>query len=99
VIKKFAKKYEEVYKALRVIAKDAITGLHKEPHGGIVVAGAQAEALARTLKDYTLKGLRKRLHAEYLHRLFSTLLSEVLKGRPHLSGKIVVVERRNRKKV
>jgi hypothetical protein len=91
-------RYERVYETLRTVASTAIREFKGNPDGGVVVAGAQAEAFVRTLKGYTLPRIKKSFHARYVHRLFSTMLEDALSGMSHLSGKIMVVETPKRKK-
>lgn len=86
-------KYDQVYQTLRKVASESIREFKGNPDGGIVVAGAQAEAFVRTLKGYTLRLIKKKYHAQYLHRLFTQMLCDVLEDLPHLSGRIAVAER------
>jgi hypothetical protein len=92
------KHYDQVYRRMRAVTSELLKGVHNEPDGGVVVAGAQAEALVRTLKGYTLRSIKPEFHAQYLHKLFSSVLTDVLDGMDHLTGKIIVIERPRSKK-
>ena len=92
------KRYEAIYKTIRTVAASALREFDGNPDGGVVVAGAQAEAFVRTLKGYTLRLINKGFHGKYLHSLFTTMLADVLDGIPHLEGRIVIVERQKAKK-
>jgi len=91
------KHYDQVYRRMRAVTSELLKGVHNEPDGGVVVAGAQAEAFVRTLKGYTLRSIKPEFHAQYLHGLFSKILVDVLDGMGHLDGRIIVVERRKKK--
>lgn len=91
------KQYDQVYRKMRAVTSELLKGVHENPDGGVVVAGAQAEAFVRTLKGYTLRSIRPEYHAEYLHKLFSQMLKDVLDGMNHLGGRIMVVEKRRKK--
>lgn len=92
------KHYDQVYRKMRAVTSELLKGVHNEPDGGVVVAGAQAEAFVRTLKGYTLRSIKPEYHAQYLHKLFSSIMKDVLDGMPHLRGQIIVVECKPKKK-
>lgn len=92
------RRYSQVYETLRTVTATALREFKDSPDCGILVAGAQAEAFVRTLKGYTLRMLKKYVHAQYLHSLFSQMLKDVLEDMPHLDGRIVIVERPKLKK-
>jgi hypothetical protein len=94
--KKIAKQYDRLRDILRDVTVVAIGDFRGSPEGGAVVAGAQAEALALTLKGFALRGIKKEFHAKYLHRLFSAMLADVLSETPHLTGRLVIVEKRKK---
>lgn len=89
-------RYEKVYKRVRAVASESIREFERAKDAGVVIAGAQAEALIRTLKGFTLRTIKKPYQAEYLHFLFSGMMKEVLDGLDHLDGRIVVVERKKK---
>jgi hypothetical protein len=91
------KRYEKIYERVRAITSQSIKELERSRDGGVIVAGAQAEALVRTLKGFTLRTIKKEYHAEYLHHLLSGMLKEVLDGLGHLDGRIVIMEKRQKK--
>jgi len=91
------RQYDKVYRTIRAVTSELLKGVHENPDGGVVVAGAQAEAFVRTLKGYTLRSIKPEYHAEYLHKLFSQMLKDVLDGMPHLGGRIMVMENRKKK--
>ena len=92
------KRYDQVYETLRTVTATALREFKGNPDGGVVVAGAQAEAFVRTLKGNTLRLIKKEFHGKYLHKLFTTMLADVLDGMPHLEGRIIIVERQKTKK-
>ena len=92
------KRYDWVYSRVRDIANETLREFKNDPDGGVVVAGAQAEAFVRTLKGYTLRHVKTEYHARYLHNLFTQMLKDVLDGMDHLSGRMVIVERPKKKK-
>jgi hypothetical protein len=91
------KQYDQVYRKMRAVTSELMKTIHENPDGGVVVAGAQAEAFVRTLKGYTLRSIRPEFHAIYLHKLFAAMLKDTLDGMKHLDGQIIVVERRRKK--
>lgn len=91
------RRYEKVYKRVRDIAAKSLEELQDRPDGGVVVASAQAEALARTVRGFTLRTIKKEFHAQFLHGLFSQMMKDVLAGMDHLDGKVLVVERRRKR--
>ena len=91
------KRYEKVYERVRTIAAQSLEELKDRPDGGVVVASAQAEALARTVRGFTLTTLKKEFHAQFLHGLFNQIMRDVLEGLDYLNGHIVVVERKKKK--
>lgn len=90
--------YEMVYKDLREVAHEAMRAFGDREDAPFMVACAQAEALVRTLRAYTLRAVRKNAHAGYLHYFFTELLQETLHEMPHLRGMLLVKEQKPKKK-
>jgi len=90
------KQYEWVYRRMRDVASESLREVHNKPDGGVVVAGAQAEAFVRTLKGYTLRSIKPEFHAVYLHKLLSQMMKDILDGMSHLDGRIAIVEKRKK---
>lgn len=92
------KRYDWVYQRCRDIASETLREFKNDPDGGIVVAGAQAEALVRTLKGFTIRHIRPEYHARYLHSLFGQMMKDVLDGLPNLRGGLFIREIDKKKK-
>lgn len=92
------KLYEKVYERARSIAAESLEESKGRPDGGAVIAAAQAEALARTVRGFVLRGIKKEYHAQFLHGLLNQIMRDVLEGLDYLNGHVVVVERTKKKK-
>lgn len=91
------KLYEKVYEQVRTLANESLKESEKRPDGGVVVASAQAEALARTVRGFTLRTIKREFHAQFLHGLLNQIMRDVLEGLDYLNGHIVIVERKKKK--
>ncbi len=91
------KLYEKVYERVRTLASESLKESGDRPDGGVVVASAQAEALARTVRGFTLRTVKREYHAQFLHGLLNQIMKDVLDGLDYLDGKIIVVERKKKK--
>ena len=91
--KKADPRYESVYQAIRNVAAFSLKQFAGRPDTAVVIAGAQAEALVRTLQGFALRSIKKGCQGHYLHHLFTAMLADVLEGQSHLKGRIVIAER------
>jgi hypothetical protein len=92
------KLYEKVYERVRTLATESLKESQDRPDGGAVIAAAQAEALARTVRGFTLRTIKREFHAQFLHGLLNQIMRDVLDGLDYLDGHIVVAERKKKKK-
>jgi hypothetical protein len=91
-------KYYLIYNTFRAMASDAMKTLGVTPKMGLSVTGALAAALVDMLKGYTLRHIKEKARAEYLHQLFSTMLNDVIGSEKGLTGTVFVTENRPKKR-
>jgi hypothetical protein len=84
--------YEEVYSEFRTVVESAVDRFGNHSDIALVVGNAQAEALVRTIRGFTLSHIPKRQRAEYLHWLFNQMLGDILGGEKGIVAKMVVRE-------
>lgn len=90
--------YEIVYERLRGAASLSLAE-SKVPEAPLLVADAQAEALVRTLRGFTLRSLPKKEHAQYLHWFMTRFLKELTEKLPHIRAHMIVREMPRKRKV
>lgn len=90
--------YEEVYDDFRTVVETAVDRYGAGVETAIIVGNAQAEALVRTIKGFTLRGMTKRQKTEYISWLMSQILSDILDGEKGIIGRMLVREVRVKKK-
>lgn len=88
--------YEEVYDDFRTVVETAVDRFGNHSDIAIVVGSAQAEALVRTIRSFTLRRMTKREKAEWLHWLFNQMLGDILKGEKGIVAKLLVRETRKK---
>ena len=93
---KIDQRYEAVYRRMREAASEAARTFQEDPDAGVLVANAQAEALTRTIRGFTLRKMPKVRHAHYIHWLFSRMLIDCIEGLD-LDGRILVVAGKKKK--
>ena len=84
--------YEEVYGDFRTVVETAVDRYGSHSDIALVVGNAQAEALVRTIKSFTLRRMTKRQKAEYLHWLFNQMLGDILSGEKGIVARMLVRE-------
>jgi len=86
--------YETAYNSANAVTVSVLKKFHRSIPDPVehatAIANAQAEALVYTLRKVAMKVLPKNEHAEYLHWLFSLMMTELLHGRKALSGRVLV---------
>jgi len=88
--------YEEVYDDFRTVVETAVDRFGNHSDIALVVGNAQAEALVRTLRGFTMRRMTKREKAEWLHWLFNQMLGDILKGEKGIVAKLLVRETRKK---
>lgn len=89
---RFVDPYEEVYDDFRTVVETAVDRFGNHSDIALVVGNAQAEALVRTIKGFTLRRMTKRQKAEYCHWIFNQMIGDILKGEKGILAKILVRE-------
>jgi len=84
--------YEEVYDDFRTVVETAVDRYGAGVETATIVGNAQAEALVRTLRGFTMRKMTKKQKAEYVSWLFGQMLVDILDGQKGLVAKILVRE-------
>ena len=82
--------YEKVYADFRGVVETAVDDFGQRSDIALLVGCAQAEALVRTLRGMTLRGMSRPQKAEFISWLLSQLMSDLLEGQRGIVGKTLV---------
>lgn len=84
--------YDDLYCEIRDLTTDLAGEFGGDPEFAANLAGAQAEALARTIQGLVYRKIPKKDRADWLHYLFTRLLADCLADQKNLAGRVIITE-------